>query len=208
MEPKFSISEVCSTSWQRTKAQIWVLVGLLIGMTIISFTLGAFAMPMQDSMVGMIVMISYIISAIFCLGYLKNIFQALDEEEPQFSAYGQQSRKIITYLVASFFMGIIVFFGICLFVLPGIYLALRLQFYTAFIVEEDAGIMESLKRSWEITRGEVASLFLLMLAMIGIGLLGFILLGVGIFIALPLIYMMYGYVFRQLNTPMQIFEEL
>lgn len=210
MEPKFSISEVCSTSWQQTKAQIWVLVGLLIGMTIISFTLGAFAMPMQDSMVGMIVinLISYIISAIFCLGYLKNIFQALDEEEPQFSAYGQQSRKIITYLVASFFMGIIVFFGICLFVLPGIYLALRLQFYTAFIVEEDAGIMESMKRSWEITRGEVASLFLLMLAMIGIGLLGFILLGVGIFIALPLIYMMYGYVFRQLNTPMQIFEEL
>ncbi len=34
MGPKFSISEVCSTSWQRTKTQIWVLAGLLIGMTI------------------------------------------------------------------------------------------------------------------------------------------------------------------------------
>ena len=89
MGPKFSISEVCSTSWQRLKAQIWVLSGLLIGMTIISFTLSAFAMPMQKSVVGTIVinLISCIISCIFALGYMKNIFQALtDGEEPQFSA--------------------------------------------------------------------------------------------------------------------------
>lgn len=210
MEPKFSISEVCNTSWQRTKAQIWVLSGLLIGITIISFTLSAFAMPMQTSIMGRVIInvISFIISCIFALGYIKNIFQALDGEEPQFSAYGQQSRKIITYFIANLFMAIIVSFGLCLFIIPGIYLGIRLQFFTAFIVEEDAGIVESLRRSWEITKGQVMSLFMLMLAMIGILILGFILLGIGIFIAIPLIYMMYGYVFRKLNTPLQIIEEL
>lgn len=210
MEPKFSISEVCSTSWQRTKAQIWVLAGLLIGMCIISFTLGVFAMPMQQSVVGGIVinLITIIISAIFALGYLKNLFQALDGEEPQFSAYGQQARKIITYLIANLFLGIIMMIGLCLFIIPGIYLALRLQFYVAFIVEDDAGIIDSLKRSWEITRGQGMSLFMLMLAIIGICLLGFILLGIGIFVALPLVYMMYAYVFRKLNTPLLNFEEV
>ena len=140
-------------------------------------------MPMQKSIVGTIVinLISCIISCIFALGYMKNIFQALDGEEPQFSAYGQQARKIITYFVANLFMGIIVVFGICLFIIPGIYLALRLQFFTAFIVEEDTGIIESLKRSWEITRGQGMPLFMLMLAMIGIFILGLILLGIGIF---------------------------
>lgn len=210
MEPKFSISEVCSTSWQRTKAQIWVLAGLLIGMCIISFTLGVFAMPMQQSVVGGIVinLITIIISAIFALGYLKNLFQALDGEEPQFSAYGQQARKIITYLIANLFLGIIMMIGLCLFIIPGIYLALRLQFYVAFIVEDDAGIIDSLKRSWEITRGQGMSLFMLMLAIIGICLLGFILLGIGIFVALPLVYMMYAYVFRKLNTPLLNFEKV
>lgn len=210
MGSKFSISEVCSTSWQRTKAQIWVLSGLIIGMSIISFTLGAFAMPIQQSVVGAVVinLISCVISCIFALGYMKNIFQALDGEEPQFSAYGQQSRKIITYLVANILMAIIVTLGLCLFIIPGIYLALRLQFYAALIVEDDAGIIESLQRSWEITRGQGMSLFMLMLAMIGICILGLILLGIGIFVAIPLIYMMYAYVFRKLNAPLQILEEV
>ena len=210
MGSKFSISEVCSTSWQRTKAQIWVLSGLIIGMSIIAFTLGAFAMPIQQSVVGAVVinLISCVISCIFALGYMKNIFQALDGEEPQFSAYGQQSRKIITYLVANILMAIIVTLGLCLFIIPGIYLALRLQFYAALIVEDDAGIIESLQRSWEITRGQGMSLFMLMLAMIGICILGLILLGIGIFVAMPLIYMMYAYVFRKLNAPLQILEEV
>ncbi|WP_278626093.1 hypothetical protein [Parabacteroides gordonii] len=210
MGSKFSISEVCSTSWQRTKAQIWVLSGLIIGMSIISFTLGVFAMPIQQSVVGAVVinLISCVISCIFALGYMKNIFQALDGEEPQFSAYGQQSRKIITYLVANILMAIIVTLGLCLFIIPGIYLALRLQFYAALIVEDDAGIIESLQRSWEITRGQEMSLFMLMLAMIGICILGLILLGIGIFVAMPLIYMMYAYVFRKLNAPLQILEEV
>ena len=165
MEPKFIISEVFSTAWKGTKSQLWILAGLLIGYCILSFTLTAFAMPMQSSIIGKIIVnvISALFSIIFSLGYMKNIFQALDGE-------------------------------------------LRLQFFQAFIIEENAGIIESLHKSWEITKGQVLPLFILALVMIGILILGCILFGIGIFVAVPLIYMMYGYVFRKLNTPLQILE--
>ena len=91
----------------------------------------------------------------------------MDGEEPQFSAYGQQSRKIFTYLIASIIMGIAVAIGIFLLIVPGIYLAIRLQFYSAYIVEEDCGIIESLQKSWDLTKGQGMPLFLLLLAMIG-----------------------------------------
>ena len=200
MEPKFIISEVFSTAWKGTKSQLWILAGLLIGYCILSFTLTAFAMPMQSSIIGKIIVnvISALFSIIFSLGYMKNIFQALDGEEPQFSAYGQQTKNIITYFLASLITGFVV--------LAGIYLALRLQFFQAFIIEENAGIIESLHKSWEITKGQVLPLFILALVMIGILILGCILFGIGIFVAVPLIYMMYGYVFRKLNTPLQILE--
>ena len=149
MEPKFMISEVFGTSWKYTKSQIWVLVGLFIGYFILSSIISLFGMPAQGSMVGKIIvnLISAVISSAFMLGYIKNLFQTMDGEEPQFSAYGQQSRKIFTYLIASIIMGIAVAIGIFLLIVPGIYLAIRLQFYSAYIVEEDCGIIESLQKS-------------------------------------------------------------
>lgn len=209
MEAKFTVSDVFRTSWKCTKSQIWVLAGLLIGYIILSFTLSMFAIPAQSSKVALVVvnLISAILSILFTLGYMKNLFQTLDGIEPQFSAYGQQSRKIVTYFLASLLMTLIVLIGLCIFILPGIYLALRLQFYQAFIVEEDAGVLDSLKRSWKITEGQTLPLLLLLLAMCGIILVGVILFMVGVLFAVPVAYMMYCEAFRKLNTPLQIIEE-
>ena len=161
-----------------------------------------FGMPAQGSIVGRVIVqiVSLLISCIFMLGYVKNIFQALDGEEPQFSAYGQQSRKIITYLIANILFSIAVCIGTVLLIIPGIYLYLRLQFFTAFIVEEDCGIIESLQKSWNMTQGQTLPLFLLLLTMIGTAIVGCILFFVGFFVAIPLIYMMQCYTFRKLNT--------
>ena len=201
MKPKFVISETFSVAWKRVKKQLWVLAGLLIGYSILSFALRAFAIPMQDSTAGTIIIsvVIILLSVIFSLGYMRNIFQTLDDEEPRFSAYGEQAKNVVIYFLASFIMGFIVFIGCLLFIIPGIYLAIRLQFVLASIVEENTGIIDSLRRSWEITKGQTLPLFFLALTMIGIILLGIILLGVGIFVAVPLVYTMYGYVFRKLN---------
>ena len=202
MEPKFMISEVFGTSWKHTKSQIWVLVGLFIGFSILSMIVTLFGMPAQGSIVGRVIVqiVSLLIPCIFMLGYVKNIFQALDGEEPQFSAYGQQSRKIITYLIANILFSIAVCIGTVLLIIPGIYLYLRLQFFTAFIVEENCGIIESLQKSWNMTQGQTLPLFLLLLTMIGTAIVGCILFFVGFFVAVPLIYMMQCYTFRKLNT--------
>lgn len=209
METKFTVSEVLKTSWQALKSQIWILVGLFIGFTIISCIIGFLLMPMMTSWVGMIVgsIISIVISLIFTLGFLKNLFQALDGEEPQFSAYGQQASKIFTYFVAYLLVCIILTIGFALLVIPGIYLAIRLSFFQALIVEEDAGILESIQKSWEMTKGQEMNIFLVALASIGIMIIGGLLLIVGSFVAIPLVSLMYCCVFRKLNSPLQAIEE-
>jgi len=210
METKFVISDVVTKSWQCTKAQLWILVGLMIGYIILYVTLILISLPLQKSIVGVsvITLINACISLIFALGYLKNIFQALDGIEPQFSAYGQQARKIFTFFGASMLMGIIVAIGTLCLIIPGVYLAIRLQFYAAFIIEEDCGVIESLKRSWAITEGEVLHLLLVFLVMYGIIILGFMVFFIGIFVAYPMIYIMYAEVFRKLNSPLQVIEEI
>lgn len=209
MEKKITVSEVFKISWEALKSQIWILVGLFIGISIVSFILNLLLIPLMTSVVGTIIgyVITIAISLILGLGYLKNMFQALDGEEPQFSAYGQQAPKIFTMFVAYLLASIAIMIGMIFLIVPGIYLALRLQFFAAFIVEEDAGIMESLQKSWEITKGQVMDLFILLLAMIGITIVGVLLLGVGVLVAGPLVYMMMCCAFRKLNSPLQAIEE-
>jgi uncharacterized membrane protein len=203
MTATFSIPEVARTSWQYAKSQIWILAGLLISFLIISWVLSFLLMPASATITGQIfaILVAILLQSLFDLGYYKNYFQTLDGMEPQFSAYGQQARKVITYLVAGLIMAVAIFIGILFLIVPGVYLALRLQFYAAFIIEEDAGIVESLKRSWAITEGHVWKLFLLALVQAGIIILGVIALVIGMFVAIPVVYMMYCYTFRKLNRP-------
>lgn len=210
MESKIIISDITRKAWQNLKSQMWILIGLMIGITIVSFTLSFITLPLQTSMTGIIIsnLISIIISLIFGMGYIKNIFQTLDGIEPQFSAYGQQARKIVNYFCAQIISSFLMSIGFIVFIIPGIYIALRLQFVGAFIIEEDAGIMDSIKRSWDITRDQVMPLFVFWLAAFAIMIIGAILFLVGIFVAIPLVYLMWADIFRKLNSPLQVIEEL
>jgi uncharacterized membrane protein len=211
MERKIFISETVKAAWKALKAQIWILVGLVIGYTIISLLLSLFqpASIASITISGIAVcIVGLLFSLVFELGYLKNLFQALDGDEPQFSAYGQQSRRIFTYFLASILYAVVVCVGLALFIVPGIYLGLRLQFYAMSIVEEDAGIVSSLKRSWEITKGHGGRLFLLLLVCTGFALLGVIAFVIGIFVVYPLIGLMTCHVFRKLTVSTESFASL
>jgi len=75
--------------------------------------------------------------------------------------------------------------GLILLVVPGIILAIGWGFAPYLVVEQGAGPIDSLKRSWELTRGNRWTLFLLGLALIGLNILGFCALVVGLLITLP-----------------------
>ena len=202
MARKFVLSDVLRAAWKGLVSQIWLLAGLLIGYVIVSLSLILFIpIPEQGSLSVAAIAIALLglgLSLLFSLGYTKNMFETLDGEEPQFSAYGQQSRKIITGLIAGLIYTVIVTVGLALLVFPGIYLAIRLQFCYASIVEEDTGIVTSLKRSWEITKGQAMPLFLLLLVTIGFTVLGLAFFAIGVFVTFPLVGLIYCYTFRKL----------
>lgn len=98
-------------------------------------------------------------------------------------------------LIASILYGLMVFGGSLLFIIPGIYLGLRFGFYTFFIADKNAGIIDSLKRSWDATRNHGWQLF-------GVALLIPILMAVPIliFFVAPIITAAWVYVYRKLTA--------
>jgi uncharacterized membrane protein len=202
---KINYSEILKFSWEKLLKQFWLLVGLGIGFTIIFSLLSIFSLPkpgeaMKISSI-IVGVLSYVFLLIFTMGYIKNCFQTIDGEEPQFSAYGQVSRKFFTFLFATIIYSIVVFIGLILLILPGIYLIVRLHYYTAAIVDENAGIIDSLKRSWQITRGQVLPVFVIMVIITVLSFVGMLALIVGIFVVMPLTMLIDCTTFRRLTAP-------
>ena len=89
---------------------------------------------------------------------------------------------------------------IILIFIPSVYISVRLQFYNYFLLEEESGIIESIKRSAEISKGYVGELFLLGAVLSIIILVSIIPLGLGLLISIPLSTMATSYVYLKLKT--------
>lgn len=106
---------------------------------------------------------------------------------------------IVNYMAATVIYFLIVFAGIILFIIPGIYLAVRMYLYPNVIVVDKKGPIESLKRSWKVTKnkwwltfgiGLVIGLATLVVVMpIFMGLIMSGISEIGIIIALTLIFL-------------------
>ncbi len=79
--------------------------------------------------------------------------------------------------------GLIVAIGTFLFIIPGIWLAVRLWYAPLLAATQGATFGEAIKGSWQITRGHFWELFLMGLTMIGISILGVCACFVGVFFA-------------------------
>lgn len=64
-------------------------------------------------------------------------------------------RRFWVALAANILRGLIIFVGLILFLIPGIYLGLRLSYVGILVANEDVGPIESLKRSWVLTKGHL-----------------------------------------------------
>ena len=97
------------------------------------------------------------------------------------------------------FEGLSMVIPILIIIIPFVYISLRFQFYDYFLVDEECGIVEAVKKSAAITKGYVMELFLLGAVMSIIVLISIIPLGVGLFISVPLSIMVNTYVFEKLK---------
>jgi uncharacterized membrane protein len=114
---------------------------------------------------------------------------------PQIGDLFSAGRYLLYALLASFLTGILVMIGIVLLIVPGIILALGLQFTTYLIVDKNMGPIEAMKESWRITNGHKASLFLFGIVAFFIVLAGMLACGIGVFVAAPVIALATAFIY-------------
>ncbi|OGZ04630.1 MAG: hypothetical protein A2648_00845 [Candidatus Lloydbacteria bacterium RIFCSPHIGHO2_01_FULL_41_20] len=192
MDTLFSKKELLQMGWNKTKEYFWFLFGMLV--LVLLVTGASNIHPIVTVIVGVFVSISIITTSLTIADGGTPSFKGL------FSKYGNY-KIFVNYIIASIATGVVVIVGLILLVIPGIYLAIRLQFYKFLIVDKgDIGPIESLKESWKMTKGYAWNLFLFLILIALLNILGVILFGVGLFVTIPISLLSYAILYRKLHA--------
>ncbi|MCB1210731.1 MAG: DUF4339 domain-containing protein [Verrucomicrobiales bacterium] len=144
-------------------------------------------------------LISAIVSVVLGAGLTRAALNIVSGKEAKVEHLFGETGKIVNIVAASFVFYIMVFIGLILLVVPGIYIAIRCSFFMTAIVDRNLGPIEALKYSYRITTNNTLSLFGLGIMSMLIVLAGVLALLIGLVFAIPVVTLLVPLAYRFLQ---------
>lgn len=203
-----SVRRALQEGWQGTIRNLWFLIGVVVIFYVLSLIPGLVDLLVpderEDGFFWVIFLViscgRWLLQAIMSMGSIKITLRILDGQPVEYRYLFSEYHQLLTFVAASFLYGVIVMIGFLLFIIPGIYWALKYQFFAYRIVDAGDGVFDALRKSGEITSGVKLPLLGLSLLNMAIVLLGTLLLGVGLLVAVPVTMIATASAYRQLTA--------
>ena len=204
MSPRFfSKSEAILFGWNTLKKNFRFFLGMLAIVVVVNVLVGlvisSFSEEAPKVLVMVVSVISWVLDLLISMGVIKITLKFCDQEQATYRDLFSAYRLLLNYIVGSIVYGIIVAIGFVFLIIPGIYLAVKYQFYDYLIIDKGMGPIEAIKRSGVLTEGVKRNLVLFWLTLVGINILGIIALGVGLIATVPVSWLAHAYVYRRLE---------
>lgn len=202
MEKKdFSIDEALRFGWNIMKDNFWFFVGILIVAGVITGIPHAIASAFEDSAEGLSFLfrvVAWIVDIIISIGLITIALKFLDGQKPEFKDLFAFQKHFINYLGGAILTGLAVLGGFILLLIPGIYWAIKFQFFGYSVVDQGSDPILAMRRSARITKTVKWKLLWFGILLALINTLGLICLIVGLFATIPTTIVAYAFVYRKL----------
>lgn len=132
------------------------------------------------------------------LGFIKIMLHLVDDQHVQVRDMFNNWRPFFSYFVGYFLYMLGIMLGLFLFILPGIFIAVRFMFYPYFILKENHSAFTALQKSYYLSEEMTLELFLFGVVIVTLNIVGALLLGIGILFTYPLTTMAMAVVFQSL----------
>lgn len=216
MNNEFSIKYILQESWRITRENLKDLILVFfIGYGVVYFVLAwlisslmVILVPDEDlaQSVGS-VLISLINAALLIAVYRYFLLVVRGEKVKWTQMYALVDRfRFWGNIIVSLLIIVAVGVGFILFVIPGIYLGIRLGFAPWLIIDkgEGIGIIDALRQSWSITEGMALKLFVFYLVFFLLYFVAlipiFLTLGLGLFVWIPYVFITQAFLYEYLLT--------
>lgn len=196
----FSATECIKFGWETFKKRPWFLIGVYVLIYAIELIPGIVADYTQGGANVLLNIISFVFSALAWMVMISFFLRAHDDIEHVSLHDLWHPEKIIYFIAATFMQGLAIIGGLILLIIPGIIFGLMFYFAGYLVMDKNLGPVEAIRESARITNGHKWELFLLGVASIGITIIGFICLIVGVLVALPVVSLAFVHAYRQLQN--------
>ena len=188
--------------WNVTILIFAFLVGMVIGIPVTIADLDEATTNDIISVVGACVGgVFGILETVFMFGYTKYCLHLVRGKEEEWTMpYKYVKGHIVPTLILSILVGLVIGLASILLIIPGIIFAIGLSFYQEVYVDnEELTSREVMRKTWDITNGHKAELFVLGLSFIGWMFLTGLTLGILMIWLFPYMNMTFMYAYEELS---------
>lgn len=187
----FSFQEVFTFGWAKTKQHAWFTALTFIIATILISSVKF--VPLFDAIVSLMVGIS--IASISLLIVRDQSFTFADLVNPLLSY-----KRVLKTLALTAIYGLAVVIGTILFIIPGIYIAVRFKFFPYVVIEnENASLKDLIKMTYKLSAGHFWILFFFLILATILNILGGLAFVIGLVVTVPVTVFASAYMYIKLK---------
>src|SRR3989344_757157 len=192
----FSIQESFRSGWQKFKSHIELSLLTTLLLLALGSLVGRGGEHRGAFILGLAMTVFLIILRI---GYTKIFLRLHDGESPKFLEIFQEYKPFWKYLGVSILYPLVVFAGLILVIIPGIFWAVRFSLSPIILIDMRVGPIKAMRDSWALTRGKFWKLLGFWIVTAILNVLGFVIFGIGLLVTIPVSTLAAIYVYRELS---------
>lgn len=189
------------SAWELVKKNARLVALLMVAFIGYQVVQGIVQGLFGQSILAVLLSLAFTVLTLFLeIGFIKIVLKLIDGHKAEITELWAYPQYLLRMIGATILYSLIVVVGFILLIIPGIYLALRLQFYSYYIVDKNAPAVDSLRMSWKATEGNVINIFLFALLLIALNILGALALLIGLFVTIPVSFIAVALLYRKLSA--------
>ena len=174
-DPNIEVSSLFSRAWEVFKAHMWPTVAVFVIYSLLTSS-GSF----WGGDRGLGKLIIFIITGPIAAGTYMYALQLIRGGDPDigemFGGFREFGRAVGVFALYA----VMIVVGFVFLIVPGIFLAVAFMPAIFLVLDDNLNIMDTLRKAWAMTEGVRGRIFLVLLAVVGLNLLGLLAFLIGV----------------------------
>ncbi len=210
MVREFQVSEVLSEGWEGFKANTGVLIAafiLTIVVTMVAVAPLTIATNLFEDHWTIVAILSLVrgvvqtlLSAFFHMGFITITLKIIRGQTAEINDLFSNFEKLATGFLLQLLLTVAITIGLLMLVVPGVILALMSCLSMWFVVDRNMSVVDSIKASFEATRGSLLNLFIFGVIAMALSIVGSIPCGLGLLVVVPVLSLAASHIYMALTA--------